>query len=66
VGDKDPENAIKWAGTISDQSARAQSQQQVAASWLKTNPDAAKAWIAASDLPQDAKDNLLAEVARAH
>lgn len=60
IADKDPETAMKWAGSISDQTARTQSQQQVAAAWLKNNPGAAKAWIGTSDLPQDAKDKLLA------
>lgn len=59
VASKDPATALSWVATISDPKTLLSSAQNIAADWLKQNPQAATAWIQSSSLPADVKAQLL-------
>jgi hypothetical protein len=60
VAEKDPEAAIAWAGTISDDKRRGETMYRLARDWSRREPDAAKGWLSKdSSLPQDMKQRLM-------
>jgi len=54
-----PELAAPWATSLADADERNKAIQQVAASWLQTDADSAKAWLATTSLPDALKQMLL-------
>jgi len=58
----DPDVSFKWAETISDTAIRNQKLESAAASWLATNPSAARQSIIQSSLPENIKQQLMADV----
>ena len=59
IGSSDPQAAVQWAATISDDSLRDSQMESTARAWLKTDPRNASTWIANSSLPDDTKTRLL-------
>jgi hypothetical protein len=55
----DPMAAVRLAASIGDSKMRDESVQNTVRQWMQTDATMAKAWVASSDLPQDAKDKLL-------
>lgn len=59
-----PKAAADWVGRISDEAKRNATYKEVLGNWLKDQSTAAAAWIAASSIPQNLKDALLANPAK--
>jgi hypothetical protein len=59
VGFDRPELAAPWAASLTDADERNKAIQRVAASWLQTDADSAKAWLATTSLPDNLKQMLL-------
>lgn len=64
VARTDPTGAIAWSNTITDPKARTQSLGEVVGSWMRSDADAAKKWVAASQLPAETKTEILAAAAQ--
>jgi hypothetical protein len=56
---KDPATALTWATTVSDSTRRTATVDRLVSSWLRRNPNDAKAWIQNSTLPDTEKTRLL-------
>jgi len=54
-----PEMAAEWANEIRDAKLRQQRLENLAESWLQSDPPAARQWLAQSNLPQEVKTRLL-------
>jgi hypothetical protein len=54
------QNAERWLSQLSTDQARQESYEKLAKSWLETDSDSARAWIANSPLSAEAKQRLLA------
>lgn len=54
-----PEEALAWAESISGEAHRISSIRSVANAWKTRDPDAARAAIQATNLPDEAKENIL-------
>lgn len=52
-------SAIEWAALIQDQEVRQRSLQLAAGMWLREDPEAARAWLEQSDLPEASKRAIL-------
>jgi hypothetical protein len=55
-----PATAANWATAIGDPTKRDAAIETVAQSWLETDPSAATAWLAQTNLPDAQKQKLLA------
>ncbi|HEX8897749.1 MAG TPA: hypothetical protein VF751_03550 [Chthoniobacterales bacterium] len=55
----DPAAALGWATTVSDPSRRNTTVERLVSGWMRRSPDAAKAWIQNSVLPDPEKTRLL-------
>ena len=60
----DPAGAIAWSNSITDPKARAESLTDVVGSWMRSDADAAKKWVAASQLPAETKTEIMAAAAQ--
>jgi hypothetical protein len=58
-GSSDPQAAMQWAATISNENLRSTEVEALAGAWLKTDPNSAATWIAGSSLPDEMKARLL-------
>ena len=58
VQKKDPEAAIAWASTITDEKRRESATRGLIKSWFEREPDAARQWVDASDQPQRIKQRF--------
>ena len=56
---QDPEGAMAWASTISDEQQRSRALESLGRNWLRRDAGAAQNWIAQSDLPDPVKSRLL-------
>jgi RNA polymerase sigma factor (sigma-70 family) len=54
-----PSTALEWAQTITGDGVRNNITRTIATEWLKDDPDAARAWLASSSLPEKIKNELL-------
>jgi hypothetical protein len=54
----DPQGALQWASTISQDSRRESEVESAAHAWLEMDPGRAGPWISNSSLPQDLKTRL--------
>jgi hypothetical protein len=54
-----PEMAVQWAETIGDVRVRDGRLESLARQWLRSDADAARAWIAQSPLPENRRAALL-------
>ena len=54
-----PEMAARWAEEIADDPLRYQKMEDVAESWIESDPKAARNWIAQSSLAETTKARLL-------
>ena len=59
ISSSDPQAAVQWAATISNDSLRDGQMESTARAWLKTDPRNASAWISNSSLPDETKARLL-------
>ena len=55
-----PASAVEWAARIQDESQRWRSTLLAGRAWQRQDPEAVSAWLAGSDLPEDAKQAILA------
>ena len=60
----DPAGAIAWSNSITDPKARTESLTDVVGSWMRSDADAAKKWVAASQLPPETKTEIMAAAAQ--
>jgi hypothetical protein len=60
---QDPEGAMAWASTISDEQQRSRTLEALGRNWLRRDSGAAQSWIAQSDLPDQVKSRLLPRAA---
>lgn len=58
IDDEDPETALAWVRSISNQEDRLELSQNILRTWLKNDPSRAKAWIAAASLPAEVRKKL--------
>ena len=56
---KDPEAAFRWSESVQNEVERRQLMGDSAMSWLRTDPQKARAALQASDLPEEQKRALL-------
>ena len=61
---QDPEGAMAWAGTITDEQQRQQTMVSLGRDWLRRDATAAQNWIAQSELPQALKDRFASRARR--
>jgi len=61
VFETDPEAALIWAGSLAVEEERHSEVEQYARRYLRNDPARAKRWIAASSLPSEARERLLAQ-----
>ena len=54
-----PASAVEWAARIQDETQRRRSTVLAARNWQRQDPEAVHAWLARSDLPEDAKQSIL-------
>jgi hypothetical protein len=54
-----PASAVEWAARIGDETQRKRSTRLAARAWQRQDPDAARAWLERSDLPEDEKQSIL-------
>ena len=59
-----PLEAVAWANTITDPKARTASLGEVVGSWMRSDADAAKQWVAASPLPAETKTEIMSGAGR--
>lgn len=59
VQEHDPEAAIAWASTITDERMRRNTSMRVVREWMNREPENARAWVSTSGLPDDMKTRLL-------
>ena len=55
---KDPEGALAWAGTISEDQMRTRTVTDLVRNWMRRDADAAGKWVQTSQLPVDVKQKL--------
>jgi len=60
----DPHEAIRLAGTISDEKFKRETILQIARNWFFWSPLKAKAWVASADLPETVKAELAKELGK--
>ena len=56
---EDPESAVIWAKTISNETSRIQTLTRAGQSWFRRNPVAATSWLQNANLPADAQQAIL-------
>ncbi len=56
---QDPAYAAAWSFSVTDQKERWRLMEQIASSWKRKAPDAAREYVSQTDLPQSTKDKLL-------
>jgi hypothetical protein len=61
---EDPALAAEWAGSIANEEMRNDTMQSVARSWLRSDADAAKAWLPNSGLTQEAQQKVIQDASR--
>ena len=57
--DQDPVSAVAWARTIKDQQKKQQHLDRILKDWISLEPERARNWISASDLPEATKQAML-------
>jgi hypothetical protein len=55
VQKKDPEAAIAWAGTITDEGRRERATSEVVKSWAEREPDLARQWVDSNNVSERIK-----------
>jgi hypothetical protein len=56
----DLQTALEWAQRLQDEELRHQTLEKLARAWLANDPEAARAWIEGSELPEAAQQRVLA------
>jgi ABC-type microcin C transport system duplicated ATPase subunit YejF len=56
----DLQTALEWAQRLQDEELRHQTLEKLARAWLANDPEAARAWIEGSELPEAARQRVLA------
>jgi hypothetical protein len=59
IVDASPDEALRWAGQIQDEEVRRRRTLRYTRKWFVTDPDAARAWIDAADVPPEWRDQIL-------
>lgn len=58
LGSTEPELALQLADRAEDETLRQQLRAAAARGWMKSDPDAASAWLAGADLPEDLAERV--------
>ena len=58
VADRDPEAALRWADTVTDEKMRESAIEHIFQSWRDRNPDAAKAFLSNAGWPEERAKRL--------
>jgi hypothetical protein len=58
VQKEDPEAALAWASTITDERRRSRATRDLVRTWAEREPDAARQWVNASNLPPEIKQRF--------
>jgi hypothetical protein len=59
VSDGDSQTALEWAQRLHDEGLRHQTLEKVARAWFANDPEAARAWVEGSELPEAARKRAL-------
>jgi SAM-dependent methyltransferase len=59
IRDDDPQTALEWAQRLQDEQRRHETLEKLARSWFANDPEAARAWIEGSELPEAARKRAL-------
>ena len=54
----DPEAALAWASTITDERRRSRATRELVRTWAEREPDAARQWVSGSNLPPEVKQRF--------
>ena len=60
----DPQMAAEWAGSIADDQMRSETLNGVARSWIRRDPEGARAWLPGSGLSGDQQERILRDADR--
>lgn len=60
IAKSNPQNALAWAQSIRDETARTSAQDTVGKAWLRKEPDAARAWFTAAGYTEERLKQLAA------
>jgi hypothetical protein len=60
----EPRVAADWAGTIRDEQVRLETLSGVARSWIRSDPEEARAWLPSSGLPAEQQEQVLQDANR--
>ncbi len=60
----DPQMAAEWAGSIADDQMRSETLNGVARSWIRRDPEGARAWLPSSGLSGDQQERIVRDADR--
>jgi len=60
----DPQMAAEWAGSIADDQMRSETLNGVARSWIRRDPEGARAWLPASGLSSEQQERIVRDSER--
>jgi hypothetical protein len=60
----DPQMAAEWAGSIADDQMRSETLNGVARSWIRRDPEGARAWLPGSGLSGDQQERIVRDADR--
>jgi hypothetical protein len=64
VDGSDPQIAAEWAGSIQNEEMRIDTLNAVARSWVRSEPEEARAWLPNSGLPAEQQERILSDADR--
>jgi hypothetical protein len=57
----DPEKALEWSQSMSDEEKRSNFSESILRSWFSDDPNGARAWLAKSQAPQELRNKFATE-----